>query len=179
MTVPDDGYKPRNRNHVDLDPDEHELRRRQRIRHSKLRTHVKNRAEARIAPRDLRALRKHGVAVIPALKPLLRDAAAEVVAMLTALGGEETVSPQERSLIESAARLHVIERGHFMRWAQTHDPESQDASIVRNAILDLPRREGCHAHETQQSATQHSSARLFSVMEYEFGPACAWPVGPR
>jgi hypothetical protein len=148
MTVPDDGYKPRNRNHVDLDPDEREQRRRQRISRSKRRDHATSRAQAMLAPRDLRALRKHGAPVIDALKPLLRDAAAEVVALLTALGGEDTVSPQERSLIESAARLHVIERGHFMRWAQTHDPEDATrvascAQAKRAALtsLGLQRRE--------------------------------------
>jgi len=69
--------------------------------------------------------------VRPELRPLTQAAAAELSALLEALGGAERVSPQRRALIEDTARLGLVLRVSLLRVVQTGDGEA--ASCVNAA----------------------------------------------
>jgi len=111
---------------------------RERISAGLRRYQARQRALARVLPTDLAAAERSG-SVRPDLRHAVGEAATELCAWVEALGGENAVSAQRRSLLQSAARLGVAERAITLRLLQTADTElaSRLATVAtsRRALL--------------------------------------------
>jgi hypothetical protein len=79
------------------------------------------RAQQRILPSDLRALRRRGGPVRRELRPLIEQAGRELEELLDAVGGE--TSPQRQILAQDVARIGLLVRALFMRFVQTEDED--------------------------------------------------------
>ena len=93
----------------------------------------------RVLPSDRRAFERPGALVRPELRPLTQAAAAELSALLEALGGPERVSPQRRALIDDTARLGLVLRVSLLRVVQAGDGDAASrvnaAASARRANL--------------------------------------------
>lgn len=103
----------------------------------------------RVLPRDLAAAWR-SAAVRPALRAWVEDAADALAAWINALGGEHRVTPQRWALLQSAARLGVVESELSLAFMQNPDPElasriatvaGQRARLLERVGLDRAERE--------------------------------------
>lgn len=103
---------------------------RERISKGMRRHHAQRREMARVAPADLQMLRRSGT-VPQTLKPLLTAAQVEALELVTALGGEDEVTPQKRQLIDDYARLGLVMRGELSRYVQgDHDAGGRVSTLA-------------------------------------------------
>ncbi len=113
---------------------------RDRISRSASRTNQKKRETARVNLPEVRRYRRLGL-VTPSLLPLTMIAEDEVSAIFSALGGVESVSEQERALVEDFARVGVVLRAELSRYlAGEHDAGAKVgamAAIRRQSLVAL------------------------------------------
>lgn len=121
-----------------------------RISRSNSRATTRRRSRNRVALQDVRRFRREGL-VSPSMLPLAKIAEDEASAIISALGGEEAISEQERAIVEDFARVGVVLRAELGRYlAGEHDAGVKVgtlASIRRSSLVALGL--GRRSHEIQ------------------------------
>jgi hypothetical protein len=100
---------------------------RRRVSDGARRAASRRRSSARIRPRDLDRLRRDAQ-VAAAVRPLLRVAEDETIAVIEDLGGEDCVSAQQRALVDDLAWLGLVLR--TMMWIFVTRPDPDLASRI-------------------------------------------------
>jgi hypothetical protein len=87
------------------------------------RYHERRRQSAKIRPKALDRLRGSGI-VSPSLQPLVDIAEEEMAALVASLGGVDTLSAQQRALLEDVVSVGVVLRGELSRYLTQNDAEA-------------------------------------------------------